>query len=146
MKIKGLELETHEIKRDVIVMQAPQGSYYYEEEIWKPQFPLYIGMCEPITREEEVYGNVIVFPIDGGGYNHGHECVAPRGIMNEVSLYYLRKFIADYAYENECDNLKEAVEEIMDMFEIHKTPIPLSVRKYVDDVMNGVITEIPTRV
>ena len=138
-----MKLEIKGLKREVQIMQAPQGSYYYEEEDWRPQFPLYIGICEPITRDEEVYGNVIVFPIDGG-YNNGYECIEPKWILNDVKLGYLDKMIVNYTVENSCDNLKEAVEQIMDMFEINKTPIPLCVREFVSDVMNGIITEIPT--
>ena len=137
-----MKLEVKGIKRDVIIMQAPQGSFYYDKDLWLPQFPTYIGMCEPMTEDEERYGDVIVFPIDGG-YNGGYEGIEPQWIMNYVMIGVLQKLIKNYAFENECDNLKEAVEEIMDLFEIHKTPIPLPVRKYVNDVMNGTITKIP---
>lgn len=138
-----MKFKIGQLRREAQIMQAPQGSFYYDEYLWEPQFPMYIGICEPITDEETNYGNLIVFPIDGR-YNKGYGCIEPICILNEVSIYDLQKLIVIYAIKNECDNLKEAVEEIMDLFEIHKTPIPLPVRKYVSDVMNGIITKIPT--
>lgn len=138
-----MRLKINGIKREVIIMQAPQGSFYYDEDLCEPQFPMYIGMCEPLTKEEETYGDVIVFPIDGG-YNDGYECIEPKWILNHVSPDYLRRLLINYTSQIQCDNLKDAVEPLMNLFEIHKTPIPLPVRKYVDDVMNGIITKIPT--
>ena len=138
-----MKIKVNGIKREVQIMQAPQGSFYCDKDSEEPLFPIYIGMCEPITEDEESYGNVLVFPIDGG-YNGGYECTDPQWIMNDVMIGVLEKLIVNYAFENKCDNLKEAVERIMDLFEIHKTPIRLNVREYVDDVMNGTITKIPT--
>ena len=138
-----MKLEINGIKREVQIMQAPQGSFYCDKDLWLPQFPIYIGMCEPMTKDEGNYGNVIIFPIYGG-YNGGYECIEPQWVMYYVRLVVLHKLIPKYAFENECDHLKEAVEGLMDLFEIHKTPITLSVREYVNDVMNGTITKMPT--
>ena len=140
-----MKLEINGIKREVQIMQAPQGSFYCDEGSEEPLFPMYIGMCEPITKDEEWYTSrrVLLVPIIGD-YHKRYEGIEKINILNDLSLYDLQKLIKKYAFEYECDNLKEAVEEIMDMFEIHKTPITLRVRKYVDDVMNGIITKIPT--
>lgn len=139
-----MKMEINGIKREVQIMQAPQGSYYCDEGSEEPLFPMYIGMCEPITKDEEWYTSrgVLLVPIIGNCYKP-YEGIERIDILNDVSLYDLQELIPKYAFENECDNLKEVVEQLMDLFEIHKTPIRLSVRKYVSDVMNGTITKIP---
>ena len=138
-----MKMEINGIKREVIIMQAPQGSYYYDKDLWLPQFPLYIGMCEPMTEDEESYGDVLVCPISDG--NGGYASITVNEVKNVLWPYDLIRVIRGYAKRRASDNLKEVVEAIMGMFEIHKTPISISTREYVNDVMNGNIKKITTK-
>lgn len=136
-----MKLEIDGIKREVQIIQAPQGSFCYDED-GLIEFPLFVAICEP-TEEELLWGwEVLVCPIFDG--NGGYAGITVNEVKNELWPFDLKRLIRGYAERRESDNLKEVVEEIMGMFEMHKTPIPLPVRKYVDDVMNGIITKIPT--
>ena len=52
--------------------------------------------------------------------------------------------IRNYSVNFEYDSLKEIVESIMYDFNIHKTPITIGARKFIEKVMDGTITDIPT--
>lgn len=135
-----MKLEIDGIKREVQIIQAPQGSFCYDED-GLINFPLFVAICEP-TEEELSWGDVLVCPIFDG--NGGYAGITVNEVKNELWPFDLKRLIKGYAERRESDNLKEVVEEIMGMFEMHKTPISLSAREYVSDVMNGIITKIPT--
>ena len=135
-----MKLEINGIKREVQIIQAPQGSFCYDDT-GIINFPLFVAICEP-TEEELSWGDVLVCPIFDG--NGGYAGITVNEVKNELWPFDLKRLIRGYAERRESDNLKEAVEDIMGMFEMHKTPISLSVREYVNDVMNGTITKIPT--
>lgn len=137
-----MKLGINGIKREVQIVQAPQGSFCCLEGLGLPAFPLFVGLCEAITEEETPYGEVLVCPIfDAKG---GYSSINVDEIKNELHLSDLKKLIINYANNYEFDSLKEIVEEIMYLFKIHKTPILHITEQYVQDVMNEVITEIPT--
>ena len=135
-----MKLEIDGIKREVQIIQAPQGSFCYDDE-GIINFPLFVAICEP-TEEELSWGEVLVCPIFD--VNGGYATITVNEVKNELWPFDLKRLIKGYAERRESDNLKEVAEEVMGMFEMHKTPISLNAREFVSDIMNGTITKIPT--
>lgn len=137
-----MKLEINGIKREVQIVQAPQGSFCCLEGLGLPAFPLFVCLCEAITEKETPYGKVLVCPIFDN--NGGYGSIEVDEVKNELCPSDLKRLIINYTNSYEFDNLKDVLREIMYMFEIHKTPILQITKEYVKDVMDGIITEIPT--
>lgn len=137
-----MKLEINGIKREVQIVQAPQGSFCCSEGFGLPAFPLFVCLCEAITEKETPYGKVLVCPIFDS--NGGYGSIEVDEVKNELRLSDLKKLITNYTDIYEFDTLKDVVREIMYMFELHRTPVLQTTKEYIQDVMNGIITEIPT--
>ena len=136
-----MKLKINDIEREVQIVQAPQGAFCCLDELAYPAFPLFVGLCKAITKEETSYGDILMFPIFDG--NFGYASISVDDVKNELELSDLKQFIKNYTVNYEYTSLKEVVEEIMYYFEIHKTPISKMAHDYVKRVMNGEITDFP---
>ena len=137
-----MKLKINDIEREVQIVQAPQGAFCCLDELALPSFPLFVGLCKAITDKETPYGEVLVCPIFDN--NEGYASINVDEVKNELYVSDLKKLIRNYSVNFEYDSLKEIVESIMYDFNIHKTPITIGARKFIEKVMDGTITDIPT--
>lgn len=136
-----MKLKINGIEREVQIVQAPQGAFCCLDELAYPAFPLFVGLCKAITKEETSYGDILMFPIFDG--NFGYASISVDDVKNELILQDLEQFITNYAINYEYRPLKDVVHDIMYNFYTHKTPISEATRAYVKRVMDGTITDFP---
>lgn len=81
-----MKIEINGIKREVQIMPAPSKCFCIFEECCTPSYPIYVGICEAITKEEVECGNILICPIcsNNGGYE---DVSAPAEVKNNVGVY-----------------------------------------------------------
>ena len=113
-----MKIEINGIKREVQIMPAPSKCFCIFEECCTPSYPIYVGICEAITKEEVECGNILICPIFSN--NGGYENVYPGLVKNEVlsndilTLYKNRRMY--YKYD---DSEEEMLSDIIECFEMH---------------------------
>lgn len=135
-----MKTEINGVRRELKIMPAPSKCFCIFEEFCYPIYPLFIGICEAITKEEIACGNILICPIFS--YNGGYENAYPGEVKNGVCSSDIVTLYKNHRIYYECnESEEEMLSDIIENFEQHDFKISDRVieeaRKEIEAFENG---------
>lgn len=112
IKIKA---KINNIVREITIVPVQKGGYCVSEDACFPWFPLFCAICESITEEEKMCGDILICPICD--FNGGYASLSVEEIKNEVSFRDICKCAINL--EEEYGNDEDAINCIVKEFKKH---------------------------
>lgn len=133
-----MRIEINGIEREVLIAQAPKGSFFISEGCMFPIYPMFVAFCKPVN-EECGFGNILVCPIID--FNGGYASCYINELSKEFNNYNLKSCISAWMENYEC-SMNDAVEGIMEDLSEHEIKITSRCINTIEKIRNGEITNI----
>lgn len=133
-----MRIEINGIEREVLIAQAPKGSFVTGDGLMYPMYPLFVAFCEPVNEECD-FGNILVCPIID--LNGGYASCYIDELSNEFDNSNLKSCISAWM-ENYEVGLRDAIENIMENLSFHEIAINPKCIDTIKKIRNGEITSI----
>lgn len=133
-----MRIEINGIEREVLIAQAPKGSFFISEGCAFPLYPMFVAFCKPVNEECE-FGNILVCPIID--LNDGYASCSISELSNEFNRSNLKSCISEWMeiYEG---GLCDAVGDIMEDLSFHEIAITPKCIDTIKKISKGEITSI----
>ena len=133
-----MKIEINGIEREVLISQAPKGSFIIQEELSLPIYPAFVAFCQPIG-EEKGYGNILVCPITD--FNGGYASCGIDELCTEFEPKHLKSCVKGWM-DNYEGTLRDAVEKITTDLYDHDVFVTSKCIDIIEKIKNGEITNI----